>query len=571
MPNPLRQDPSRTTTLRRRFIADVRRRFKIIEKAIQQLVVDDDVFGLKDPVRISFNVEKEAWRFRTDSEKVESFRKWFQGEIEREVLSVDVTGKPWTAEYVDSAYKKGVIRAYTDTRREVLEEDPVEFYRGSREEFLKSTFGAPESVRKIELLSTRTFEELRGVSSAMAQQMSRVLSSGLANGLSPLVIARTLRRTITGLTKRRAETIARTEIIRAHAEGQLDSFERLGVSEVGIMAEWSTAGDDSVCDMCLPLDGEIMTVKEARGLLPRHPNAVFQDSTFVPYGHALELVRAWYSGPSIVLLAGNYRTSIGPNHPMVTSRGIVRACEIQEGDKVVYDLRHNNFSLNVFEIDHKKVPTVQNVFQSTLSATSNVFISSTGSDFHGDVRHCQGKIETIHPTRGLLLEFDSCGVEKFAESDFVFADSQSSLMSSKGSGSLGSGTIDLASSSSVCGTYPWISGDFIFLTVTHVEISSFTGWAYDASVEHSSLYCNNGFVVKNCRCAYVPAVDRLTPTQDKNRQKSLKHAIDKSFQGERVRPRSKREARARSSWLAKEKRFGAKAPAKLIKKKKGRK
>ena len=38
------------------------------------------------------------------------------------------------------------------------------------------------------------------------------------------------------------------------------------------MAEWSTAGDDRVCPLCGPLEGSVMTVKEARGLLPRHPN-----------------------------------------------------------------------------------------------------------------------------------------------------------------------------------------------------------------------------------------------------------------------------------------------------------
>lgn len=35
--------------------------------------------------------------------------------------------------------------------------------------------------------------------------------------------------------------------IRAHAEGQLDALEQMGVEEVGVMVEWSTAGDDRVC------------------------------------------------------------------------------------------------------------------------------------------------------------------------------------------------------------------------------------------------------------------------------------------------------------------------------------
>jgi SPP1 gp7 family putative phage head morphogenesis protein len=105
----------------------------------------------------------------------------------------------------------------------------------------------------------------------MSQQLSRELAGGLAQGLNPREIARNMASRIDGLTRRRANVLARTEVIHAHAEGQLDSFKDLGVEEVGVMAEWSTAGDDRVCDLCFPLEGAILTVDEARGLIPRHP------------------------------------------------------------------------------------------------------------------------------------------------------------------------------------------------------------------------------------------------------------------------------------------------------------
>jgi SPP1 gp7 family putative phage head morphogenesis protein len=70
----------------------------------------------------------------------------------------------------------------------------------------------------------------------------------------------------------RAKTLSRTEIIRSHAEGQLDGLEKLGVAQVGVDVEWSTAGDNHVCPMCKPLDGIVLTLQEARGMIPRHPN-----------------------------------------------------------------------------------------------------------------------------------------------------------------------------------------------------------------------------------------------------------------------------------------------------------
>ncbi len=276
MPNQLKRDPTRTTTLRKRFMADIRRRFRKVEKLNTELIVKDDVFGLipGQPFQVNTtNIEKQAWRFQTDSQKVKIYRKWLQQQIDAEILTPigGISDKPWTAEYVESAYKKGVLRAYTDIHAEVLAES-VDFFEGGKAQFLREAFSSPEALSKIELLSTRAFEELRGVTATMSQQLSRHLANGLAQGQGPATIARNMRMSIGGLTRTRAMMIARTEIIAAHAEGQLDSYERLGVEEVGILAEWSTAGDDRVCPLCDELEGAVMKVKEARGLIPRHPN-----------------------------------------------------------------------------------------------------------------------------------------------------------------------------------------------------------------------------------------------------------------------------------------------------------
>jgi len=270
MPNQLKYDPTRTTMLRRKFIADMQRRFKKISKAIQVLVVDDDVFGLEGPAVLQV---RQAWRFRTDAQKVQEFRKWLQQQVDAGILSPvgGISGKPWTAPYIESAYRKGGLRAYTDLRREELANYPS-LFEGGQEEFIRTAFGQPEVLHKIELLYERAFTELKDVTTVMGQQMSRTLAEGLAQGYGPRKIARNLRKTVSNITKTRANVIARTEIIRAHAEGQLDSFERLGVEELELMAEWSTAGDERVCAECGELEGVVMTVKEARGLIPRHPN-----------------------------------------------------------------------------------------------------------------------------------------------------------------------------------------------------------------------------------------------------------------------------------------------------------
>lgn len=274
MPNPLKSDPSRTTMLRKKYIADMQRRFSAVSRAIEELVVKDDAFGLitSKPLTFMQQVPNQAWRFASDANKVKSYRKWLQQQIDAKILTVDaVSGKPWTATYAESAYQKGMMRAYTQINSSELAVSP-DFYAGSKKQFLLDAFAQPASLAKVELMYTRAFDELKGVTEAMGQQMSRILASGLIKGDGPRVIARELEKNVSTMTRTRAMAIARTEVIYAHAEGQLDSFERLGVEEVGVMAEWSTAGDDRVCEECAGYSGEVFTVDEARGMVPLHPN-----------------------------------------------------------------------------------------------------------------------------------------------------------------------------------------------------------------------------------------------------------------------------------------------------------
>lgn len=255
----------------------MRVRFERLKKAIVQLIDTDDALGLRDISHDPFkaNAEKGRWKFQTTAQQADSFQQWLAAKMELDILSdPEDTTDDWWNKYIEHGYQKGVARAFDDTKKPALASGAEQeaFYAGGKKQFLSDAFNHPVAIEKVKLLAGRVYTELKGVTDAMSQQLGRELTDGLVQGLSPRDIARNMAKRVDNMTKTRAEVIARTEIVRAHAEGQLDSLEAMGVEELGVMAEWSTTKDLKVCKLCAPLQGIVLKIKEARGILPRHPN-----------------------------------------------------------------------------------------------------------------------------------------------------------------------------------------------------------------------------------------------------------------------------------------------------------
>lgn len=291
----LRRDPARLTGERARFLRDMRRRFNSLLASLRELVATEDAFGLLAPEPIALNAgTPRRWQFMRSDQKLKAFNEWFKGQIEEKILTLDASGNAWTGAYVRSAYKRGLMNSFLASRKTALSDDAA-FTAGTQAEFLRSSFGGGVALEKLELLGTRTYEQLRGVTAQMSSSMSRILAQGIADGKNPYSLVKDLAEEV-GFSFSRAARVARTELMHAHAEGQLDAYEKLGVKELGVLAEWSTAGDDRVCPMCIPLQGAIFTIKEARGLIPRHPNC---RCTWIPANVSEKELRQIRSKPAL--------------------------------------------------------------------------------------------------------------------------------------------------------------------------------------------------------------------------------------------------------------------------------
>lgn len=268
--NPLRRDPSRTLLIRRHFMREIARRMRDLKKDLWEFLVTEDELGLGKR-KLGLKLNERRYEFLTSDRKLAAFNDWLQTAIDSKVLGVAQGENAWTAKYISSAWRQGLNRAYIQGRASKLSKS-ADFMAGSKAEFLRSAFNQPELASKVRLLGTRTFNGMEGLTRQMKADLNRILADGIVNGRAPRKVAKDMMDRIDGLTRSRANTIARTEIIHAQAEGQLDGLEALGVEEVTAEVEWSDSGDELVCPKCSKMSGRTFTIDEARGMIPLHPN-----------------------------------------------------------------------------------------------------------------------------------------------------------------------------------------------------------------------------------------------------------------------------------------------------------
>lgn len=211
------------------------------------------------------------WATATSPGRLLEFQGWL-----REQVGHTITGQTqeqfWQG-YIVRGWQQGAGRAFDDTNRARPRVSPEEelAYQGGRQQFLRDTFNNPVSRERVDLLAARTFDEMEDVGRDVVNRLSRTLVDGLIQGRGADEVARDLVES-TGFGLRRAENVARTELVRAHSEGQLDGFEQLGVEELGVLAEVMVTPDGNTCPECSALAGQTFTIDEARGMIPVHPS-----------------------------------------------------------------------------------------------------------------------------------------------------------------------------------------------------------------------------------------------------------------------------------------------------------
>lgn len=260
------KDPSLSLTLRNRMSSDFSSRYREISASQRSKIVDDNFFDAQ-VVTTNSSIVTNQYSYPSSPTKITEFMTYIQSMIdakifERVIIFENVTSpyQLWANTYIQTAYKKGLERSRSDMSRmgfaNFLPEAGV----------AASTYlSMPVHIDSLQSLYIRSFESLKGITAEMSGQISSVLTKGIAEGRSPLELARLISNRIDKIGITRSKKLARTEIVRAYNTASINNYELLDaqISE-DLKVQWWTALDERVRERHRAWHGEVLTFQEAR-------------------------------------------------------------------------------------------------------------------------------------------------------------------------------------------------------------------------------------------------------------------------------------------------------------------
>lgn len=240
-------DPTKTSNLRNLFASKVKARFNLATKEI-----------LETFKRISLMDDFQYQGIRATRN---TFLKRLRDYV------IDVTN--WWDEELYKAFNSGARRLWADVNGNSARTRSAEVYG----EFLK-IFKRNDRVRdSYNLLSNLMLETLDDSIDNVAKKLAR-LTYMTRKDKWPRSQSLSEAKSIIDQGRNNLNLIARAEIVRAYADGQLESAIILRVSRVRIRTELNTTKDTGTisCKKCLKeAKGKVYNPEYAKGLIPIHP------------------------------------------------------------------------------------------------------------------------------------------------------------------------------------------------------------------------------------------------------------------------------------------------------------
>jgi SPP1 gp7 family putative phage head morphogenesis protein len=260
------RDPTLTLTLRNRLTSAYSGRFKKISARLKTSLVTDNFFSGHKISNNKNELSVNEYEYPVSAQKVNEFMAYVNSLIEAEIFeraivfqAGNINQQIWSNTYIYSAYRAGLDRSNADLSRMGFSE----FTSGSQFS-LGGFLSAPIHIDALRTAYTRQYETLRGITTEMSAQISQILTTGIAEGRSPLELARKIDDRFKKIGITRAKRLARTEIVRAHNVAAINNYRQLDTLITDdLQVQWWTALDERVRSKHRAWHGEILSFTEA--------------------------------------------------------------------------------------------------------------------------------------------------------------------------------------------------------------------------------------------------------------------------------------------------------------------
>ncbi len=257
-----RSDPSKTALIRRKFVMEVNSRYRSVASNLRIAAANIPLLG-------------ETNNFTVIQERLD----WVQTFLDQQ-FKVALLAGDWYQKYIEDAYIKGVRRGIRYTKGKELFWLDSSSAQGLEIAFIRQV----SNMYTLDTLRQKTLSDLTTIVQAVRGRILSDLSILLVRGATEKDIYKSLQQTMHNIGVLRSRTVARSEVVRAQSYGLLDAFQGFGITEVKVAAEttksftsnenveYISSSDTKVCPLCKPFDGKVMSIQEAYGLIPIHPN-----------------------------------------------------------------------------------------------------------------------------------------------------------------------------------------------------------------------------------------------------------------------------------------------------------
>ncbi|UUQ71175.1 phage minor head protein [Enterobacter hormaechei subsp. xiangfangensis] len=407
------QDPTGADALERRVMKDFARRMNKIGKAYKSALD-------KIPSSLAVNARYEYQLNPTLLSIILNDASYLVDQVLLEGGDYDL----WFYEYIDLASEKGTGQSFYN----LSQQSPV--YAAGRES-LASILASDPYQQRMALVHARVFEEMKGLTADVKRDMARVLTDGVGRGLNPLDIARNLTDQ-TGIEKRRANRIARTEVTTALRRAKWDEDQEANdLYGLKTLLVHISALSPTTRHTHAVRHAHLYTNEEVRDWYSKDGNSIncYLPNTEVQ-GRFVAGSKSYYEGMVVKLVTRSGRNlTVTPNHPVMTNRGLIAANEVTERDNLFAYGSNVENPIGVSDLHNQhRVPVIQDVFCSLVESGHSIFRGVSAVDFHSDGSSCNGEVHIVRSNRKLSFACNTHAGEILDYFALKHANSVSSLI-----------------------------------------------------------------------------------------------------------------------------------------------